>query len=409
MANLSQLLNKKIADHAVEVICDSARASLVRNTAILSGDDSDLRNTWEEICVQVRGGRTLFWDAYECAMRDAVLGTLLLFDRSVIENLWLHTDEGWDLIYDLRKDLETGASKKATYSIPDIPVDDNAIAREIITNYLLPMAEDYSNPRIETFLYPGSDDLYGPPDDAQYATDSDASSDPPTEVVREVEYYEDDDIDSRYFTCINRHYIFAIRSDESDPKWECINLNHTRWDAIHQRIYRNYRASRLQRNQLPPGLPPPPESIPPEAINPPPPSPPKPILCSDYPVIADYLAKCDGASLAIYVVLEEDTYESLQGDGEFHYAEAVFLDLPSAKEFRPNNSGWYRYHVRPGLVWLNGEEFGYEVPSRIFDRIYREKVLELLSEQIKTNAKPTKPTRRKSATTKEVSKTGDLF
>ena len=383
MANLSELLNKKIADHAAQVICDSAKASLIRNDATLSGDDSELRNTWEEICVQVRGERTFFWDAYECAMRDAVLSALVLFDRSVIENLWLHTDEGWDLRHDLGDDLESGASERSTYLLPEIPVDEDAIAQDIITNHLIPIADAYSNPRIEAYLYPDSDDFFDPPDDAEDEAVSDASTDQPSEVVRELEYYEDDNSDGRYFTCINHHYIFEIRSDDSQPKWECINLNYARWDAIHQRIYRNFRASRLRRDQLPPGLPPPPEHIPPDAINPPPPPPPEPVRAEEFPVVAEYLRGCVGrGTAAIHFVLFEDTYESGQGDGEFHYPETVFFDLESANKYKGNESGCYRYHIRPGVIWLDRETIGCEVPRRIFDQFSDREVLKLTEQAI---------------------------
>lgn len=383
MAKLSELLNKKIADHAAQVLCDSAQASLIRNDATLSGEDSELRNTWEEICVQVRGEQTPYWDAYECAMRDAVLSTLLLFDKSVIENLWLHTDEGWDLRYDLKDDLESGAAGEAAYLLPDIPVDEDAIARHVVAKHLIPIADAYSNPRVEAFLYPDSDDLSDPPDDSEDEAVSDASANQPSEEVRELEYYEDDDSDGRYFTCINRHYIFRIQSDDARPKWECINPNDTLWDVIHQKIYRNFRASRLRRDQLPSGLPPPPDHIPPEAINPPPSPPPEPVRAEEFSVVAEYLQGCVGrGTAAIHVVLYEDTYESGQGDGEFHYPEVVFFDLESAEKYEGDESGWYRYHIRPGVIWLDLETIGCEVPRRIFDHFSDRDVLKLTEQAI---------------------------
>ena len=53
----------------------------------------------------------------------------------------------------------------------------------------------------------------------------------PAEVFS-VEYYDDTWESGCYFTCINRDYIFAIRPDDPEPRWECINLNYARWDAV---------------------------------------------------------------------------------------------------------------------------------------------------------------------------------
>ena len=383
MANLSKLLNSRIADNATEIICDAAKASLLRNKAMLSGDDSGLRNTWEEICVQVRGEKSLYWDAYECAMRSAVLGVLVFFDRSVIDNLWLHTDSGEELRYDLEEALAEGGSESDEYVMPDIPADQDEIARDILSHHLIPLADAYSNPQIEAYLYPGSDDYYDPSDDAEDEVTGETSANQRSEEVRELEYYQDDNTDSRYYTCINRHYIFQIRSDDPAPKWECINLDYTLWDAIHQRIYRNFRVNQLQRDQLPPGLPPPPERIPPEAVNPPPPPPPEPVRVEEFPVVADYLKDCAGrGTAALHLVLYEDRYESANGDGEFHYPEAVFFDLESAKSYNNDNTGWMKYHIRPGVIWLDRQTIGCEVPRRIFDHFSDREVLELLEKAI---------------------------
>ena len=112
-----------------------------------------------------------------------------------------------------------------------------------------------------------------PPAASQGATASDRKDDAgmqPVEVFS-VEYYDDTWDSGCYFTCINRDYIFAIRPDDPEPRWECINLNYARWDAVHQRIYRNFRADKITKEQLPLSLPPPPSEIPQEVLDPPPP------------------------------------------------------------------------------------------------------------------------------------------
>jgi len=160
MLRTKELLNAAVAKNAAMVIADAAQACLVRSKHMLSGDDTNLKNTWEEICVQVQGEKSYFWEAYEDAMRGAVLGVMQFLDRGLLQTLWLHTDEGWDLRCDLGADEAEGLTAQADYEPPDIPVDDEAIARHIIAKYLLLFADDYTNSRIEEFLYPGDDDIY---------------------------------------------------------------------------------------------------------------------------------------------------------------------------------------------------------------------------------------------------------
>jgi hypothetical protein len=40
----------------------------------LSGDDSGLKNTWDEICVQIQFEQSIFWDAYEYTVTSLVAG-----------------------------------------------------------------------------------------------------------------------------------------------------------------------------------------------------------------------------------------------------------------------------------------------------------------------------------------------
>jgi len=380
MLKIENLLNRNVADNAATVVADAAQAELMRSKHTLSGDDSNLKNTWEEICVQVRGERSYFWEAYESAMRDAVLCVLLFLDRNVLETLWLHTDDGWDLRYGLEAEQEEGLTSRPGYGPPDIPVNDEAIARDIIANHLLTRACNYSNSRIEEFLYPSYDD----PGDMDDASDSVAfeqiEKEQPSANAFEIEYYDDTWDSNRYLACFGRHYICAIRPNDPEPKWEFLPTNGAHWDAVHQRVYRNFRADRIDKEQLPPSLPPPPTEVPLEVMNPPPPPPTKPVRAEDFPVVAEYLHTCSGrGTAAFHLVLFEDTYESLNGDGEFHYPEIVFFDLKDAENYERDKSGCYKYHIRPGVIWLDGDVIRYEVPGRMFDHFSGEEVLRLIS------------------------------
>ena len=62
----------------------------------LSGDDSELKNTWDEICVQVQGDQSFFWDAYKQCLNNTVAGALLDLEPYELEAVYLQTEEAWE-------------------------------------------------------------------------------------------------------------------------------------------------------------------------------------------------------------------------------------------------------------------------------------------------------------------------
>jgi hypothetical protein len=384
MSDISLLINKAVADNVSALVTDAAQASLMRSRHVLSGEDSGLNTTWEEICVQVQGERGIFWESYEYAMRDAVLGALQFIDRSALKSLWLYTDEGCDLRYELEEDEETGRASQADYAPPDISVDEEAIAHDIVSNHLLQIAVDYRNSRIEVYLCPGHDDLCD--DDDEVDNDSTEHSDEnPSQLtkVREIEYYDDTWDSSNYLVCFDRYYIFAIRPKDAEPKWEYLHPDGARWDAVHQRVYRNFRADRINRDQLPADLPPPPDSITPEQLLPLPPLPPEIFLRSDYPNLDKRLQESDGA-MPLYLILMEDRYESLHGDGKFHYPETLFFGEGEALTFKASSDDSYTYYIRAGLIWLDGDNIECKMPRRTFDHFSYGEVMRLAEPKLNT-------------------------
>ena len=60
----------------------------------------------------------------------------------------------------------------------------------------------------------------------------------------------------------------------------------------------------------------------------------------------------------VWVVLQEDYYESLNGDGEFHDFYAACFDRVAAEGAIPAKPGkWYRYHFVPLTVALKEDTF----------------------------------------------------
>ena len=73
---------------------------------MLSGDDSGLKNVWEEICVQVQQEESIFWDAYLETMEGLLTGFVELLDRDARMALWAVTDEGSDYVDDHQADTD---------------------------------------------------------------------------------------------------------------------------------------------------------------------------------------------------------------------------------------------------------------------------------------------------------------
>jgi hypothetical protein len=53
-----------VADLAARRIAGQTVASLKKMKAGLSGDDTPLKSAWDEICVQVQGEESFYWNTY---------------------------------------------------------------------------------------------------------------------------------------------------------------------------------------------------------------------------------------------------------------------------------------------------------------------------------------------------------
>lgn len=135
----------ELAEHICERITRSIIATLQRmNNGLLSGDDSGLENTWDEICVQVQCEASFSWDAYDETVRGLVradVEKLLPHERDAI---WLQTPaaDNWDC---------EDESRRAPY-----PVVGDDIVEYLITEHVYREAGNWSNRRIRKYLNPGS-------------------------------------------------------------------------------------------------------------------------------------------------------------------------------------------------------------------------------------------------------------
>lgn len=134
---------RALAEETAQRITRRARSELQKMNHTLSGDDSVLKTTWDEICVQVQDERSIYWDAYDRTVRYLLEFYVDELAKHEQEALWLQTEEAWD------RNCEE-SEERAEY-----PVSNDEIVDYIIREYVYEEAEQWSNARIRTFIYQG--------------------------------------------------------------------------------------------------------------------------------------------------------------------------------------------------------------------------------------------------------------
>ncbi|UJP63507.1 hypothetical protein [Mongoliitalea daihaiensis] len=109
---------------------------LQRITIILSGDDSGLVNSWDEICVQIQGEYSFDWEAYEFMIDNHLKEETKKLTTHEQFAIWLQTDNG--VYYDEEEDEN-----------PEFIEEDILQYLKIV---LLKEAGSWSNDRIRRYL-----------------------------------------------------------------------------------------------------------------------------------------------------------------------------------------------------------------------------------------------------------------
>ena len=113
------------------------RLQKLKDNNLLSGDDSELANSWDEICVQVQNDRSFFWDAYVITFEQVIEAEVNRLSSEVQTAIWLQTENGY--IWDSAEDGQ-----------PETIFDD--VVSYIVNDYFLEEAGRWSNKRIARFL-----------------------------------------------------------------------------------------------------------------------------------------------------------------------------------------------------------------------------------------------------------------
>jgi len=136
-----------IIDYYAEKACKRISQKIIRKLqkmteGMLTGDDSPLKNIWEEVCVQVQWEEFTVWDLYLYTIKDIIIRELEDVDVNEKEAIWLQTEEGRDWLYDEEKDFERN----------QIPFCTEEIVIHILNQYILASAVNWHNKRIEIYL-----------------------------------------------------------------------------------------------------------------------------------------------------------------------------------------------------------------------------------------------------------------
>lgn len=143
---IEKYIVKKFAWQIEKVVITHTKRSLrqLKGDCMLSGDDSSLRNIWDEICAQKQGEESFYWSAYQETINQILLYEVNQLDHASLLALWAQTDDGFDWLYDHHAD-DNGLEKVA--------VDIDTVVT-YLNLHLLQEAADENNERVQRYLYP---------------------------------------------------------------------------------------------------------------------------------------------------------------------------------------------------------------------------------------------------------------
>lgn len=142
---IRSLSESRIVRDLAEGVCQRITRRVIRllqemTDIQLLGDDSVLRNVWDEVCAQIQFEESIYWDAYEHTITSLVAGEfdkLTSFER---EAVWLRSPQGEDWRWKEEEEREPS------------PVIDSQAIDHIVREFVYAEAGRWSNPQIRQYL-----------------------------------------------------------------------------------------------------------------------------------------------------------------------------------------------------------------------------------------------------------------
>jgi hypothetical protein len=185
--------------------------------------------------------------------------------------------------------------------------------------------------------------------------EADASAPPEIEWCRSL---DNPDLVLGFCGSMGADGVYRFWLDKSDD-WEFCPAETKAWDWYHQKRYRQGKVELCTFDEVREAAPPLPRRFPPPVkyhlLDPPEP---KTANARRGSKVFDRVLSAPDRRLPVYVVLREDRYESLFGDGVFRDFEAAFLDAASAEHYIENDAEQHEfleYHLREVYLAVSGK------------------------------------------------------
>jgi len=138
---------RDIIERLADAICHRVTRKVIvqlqsMDDALMSGDDSGLANTWDEICVPLQQEMSAFWHVYDKTVRSITSGHVERLTPYEQAAVWLQTQEAEDWL-----DEDGNEGLRGAY-----PVHEPEITDYVMETYIYSQAESWSNKNIRTYL-----------------------------------------------------------------------------------------------------------------------------------------------------------------------------------------------------------------------------------------------------------------
>lgn len=139
-----------IVENFSDAICNRITRQVIAqlqsmDDALMSGDDSGLANTWDEICVQLQKEMSAFWHVYDETVRSITAGHVERLTPYEQAAIWLQTQEAEDWL-----DEHENEGLRDGY-----PVNKQEITGYVLETYIYSQAGSWSNKNIRKYLGEG--------------------------------------------------------------------------------------------------------------------------------------------------------------------------------------------------------------------------------------------------------------
>ena len=131
---------KAFAGEIAKKVTKKTILALQRMPYTLSGDDSGLTTTWDEICVQIQGEESYHWNMYDLTVRSLVEYDVFQLKHFEQLALWIQTEayDSWE------------SEKQDDEQFP--PIFEGDIVDYLLTEHIYSEAMEWTNAKIRKYL-----------------------------------------------------------------------------------------------------------------------------------------------------------------------------------------------------------------------------------------------------------------